>query len=79
MVGRDTRLLRLAGPLILSNLTVALQGMVDTAVVGHLEKPAYIGAVAVAAVVFNFLYWGMSFLRMGTVGIIAQLKGEEKS
>ena len=69
-------MLRLAGPLILSNLTVALQGMVDTAVVGHLETPAYIGAVAVAAVIFNFLYWGMGFLRMGTVGIIAQLKGD---
>ncbi len=76
-LSRDTHLLRLAGPLILSNLTVALQGMVDTAVVGHLETPVYIGAVAVAAVIFNFLYWGMGFLRMGTVGIIAQLKGDE--
>ena len=77
MLNHNSRLLRLAGPLILSNLTIALQGMVDTAVVGHLDKPAYIGAVAVAAVVFDFVYWGMSFLRMGTVGIIAQLKGEE--
>ena len=50
--------------------------MVDTAVVGHLETPAYIGAVAVAAVIFSFLYWGMGFLRMGTVGVIAQLKGD---
>lgn len=77
MTTHHTRLLRLAGPLILSNLTVALQGMVDTAVVGHLETPVYIGAVAVAAVIFNFLYWGMGFLRMGTVGVIAQLKGDE--
>jgi len=66
---------RLAAPLILSNLTIALQGLVDTAVVGHLDKPSYIGAVAIAAVIFDFLYWGMGFLRMGTVGIIAQLKG----
>ena len=77
MLTSSSRLLHLAGPLILSNMTIALQGMVDTAVVGHLEKPAYIGAVAVAAVIFSFLYWGMGFLRMGTVGIIAQLKGEE--
>lgn len=77
MLIHNTRLLRLAVPLILSNLTVALQGMVDTAVVGHLDTPVYIGAVAVAAVIFNFLYWGMGFLRMSTVGIIAQFKGDE--
>ena len=76
MTTHHTRLRRLAGPLILSNLTIALQGMVDTAVVGHLDTPVYIGAVAVAAVIFDFLYWGMGFLRMGTVGIVAQLKGE---
>ena len=79
MTSADTRLLRLAGPLILSNLTVALQGMVDTAVVGHLETPAYIGAVAVAGVIFSFLYWGMGFLRMGTVGVVAQFKGDENN
>ena len=77
MLIHHTRMLRLAGPLILSNLTIALQGMVDTAVVGHLDTPVYIGAVAVAAVIFDFLYWGMGFLRMSTVGVIAQLKGDE--
>lgn len=79
MLNHHNRLLRLAGPLILSNLTIALQGMVDTAVVGHLETPAYIGAVAVAGAIFSFLYWGMGFLRMGTVGIVAQLKGNENN
>ena len=44
MLTHHARLLRLAAPLILSNLTVALQGMVDTAVVGHIDTPAYIGA-----------------------------------
>ena len=77
MSSSHSRLLRLAVPLILSNLTIALQGMVDTAVVGHLDTPVYIGAVAVAAVIFNFLYWGMGFLRMSTVGVIAQFKGDE--
>ena len=77
MLTHHAQLLRLAAPLILSNLTVALQGMVDTAVVGHLAAPVYIGAVAVANVIFNFLYWGMGFLRMSTVGIVAQLRGNE--
>lgn len=66
---------RLAGPLILSNISVALLGIVDTAVVGHLQHAYYLGAVAVGSVVFDFLYWGMGFLRMGTTGIVAQIQG----
>ncbi len=66
---------RLAGPLILSNISIALLGIVDTAVVGHLSQAYYLGAVAVAAVVFDFLYWGMGFLRMGTTAIVAQVHG----
>ena len=48
----------LRAPLILSNISVAILGIVDTAVVGHLEEAYYLGAVAVAAIIFNFLYWG---------------------
>lgn len=65
----------LAGPIILSNLTVPLVGAVDTAVVGHLPDAVYMGAVALGAIVFNFLYWGFGFLRMGTSGFIAQAYG----
>ncbi|MBT8131880.1 MAG: MATE family efflux transporter [Gammaproteobacteria bacterium] len=49
--------------------------MVDTAVVGHLDSPHYIGAVAVGATIFSFLYTGLNFLRMGTTGITAQTLG----
>jgi MATE family multidrug resistance protein len=66
---------RLAGPLIISNISIAVLGMVDTAVVGHLADPYYLGAVAVGAVIFDFLYWGTGFLRMGTTGIVAQIHG----
>lgn len=65
----------LAGPIILSNLTVPLLGAVDTAVVGHLPDPRYIGGVAVGALVFSFVYWGFGFLRMGTTGLTAQAWG----
>ncbi len=68
---------RLAGPIMISNITVALLGMVDTAVVGHLEESYYLGGVTLAMVIFNFLYWGLAFLRMGTTGIIAQFYGAE--
>jgi MATE family multidrug resistance protein len=67
----------LAGPIILSNVTVPLLGMVDTAVVGHLPDPRYIGGVAIGALIFNFVYWGFGFLRMGTTGPTAQAWGAE--
>ncbi len=65
----------LAGPIILANLSVPLVGAVDTAVVGHLPGPEYIGAVALGALIFSFLYWGFGFLRMGTTGFVARAQG----
>ncbi len=65
----------LAGPMIISNISVPLVGAVDTAVVGHLPGPHHIGAVALGAVIFSFLYWGFGFLRMGTTGFIARTYG----
>ena len=56
-------------------MSVPLVGAVDTAVVGHLPDPAYIGAVALGAVIFNFIFWGFGFLRMGTTGFVAQAYG----
>jgi MATE family multidrug resistance protein len=66
---------RLAWPLILSNLSVPLLGIVDTAVVGHLPQPHYLGAVAIGALVLNVLYFVFGFLRMGTTGLTAQAFG----
>ncbi len=66
---------RLSFPIILSNISVPLLGAVDTAVVGHLPEPRHLGAVALGAMVFSFLYWGFGFLRMGTAGLTAQAHG----
>ena len=68
------RVWKLALPLILANLTIPLLGMVDTAVIGDLSA-AHIGAVAVGATVFSFLYWGLAFLRFSTTGLTAQAYG----
>ncbi len=65
----------LAIPLIFSNVSVALLGLVDTAVAGHLPGAHFLGGVAIGGVVFNFLYWGFNFLRMGTTGLAAQAVG----
>ena len=73
----NRRVWALAGPIILSNVTVPLLGAVDTAVVGHLPDPRYIGGVAIGALIFNFVYWGFGFLRMGTTGPTAQAWGAD--
>ncbi|MDH3762039.1 MAG: MATE family efflux transporter [Gammaproteobacteria bacterium] len=75
LVVSHRRVWLLAGPIILSNISVPLVGAVDTAVVGHLPEPQAIGAVALGALIFSFLYWGFGFLRMGTTGFIAQAYG----
>ena len=63
--------------MILSNVSVPLLGMVDTGVTGHLDRPVYLGAVAIGAMIFSFLYTGVNFLRMGTTGITAQSFGAD--
>jgi len=65
----------MAGPIILSNISVPLLGAVDTAVVGHLPEAYYIGAVAIGAMLFNYLYHLFNCLRMGTTGPTAQARG----
>ena len=60
---------------MLSNVSTPLIGIVDTGVVGQLPNPAYIGAVALGALVFTFLFWAFGFLRMGTTGLTAQALG----
>lgn len=71
----NREILRLAIPNIVSNITVPLLGMVDIFIAGHLDSQEYIGAMAVANIIFNFIYWNFSFLRMGTSGFTAQAYG----
>jgi multidrug resistance protein, MATE family len=69
------RVLRIAGPIVLSNATVPLLGAVDVAVVGQLGLAAPIGAVGIGAVILASVYWIFGFLRMGTSGLVAQAHG----
>lgn len=71
----DKSILRLALPNIVSNISVPVLGMVDMYIVGHLDSEDYIGAIALATMLFNFIYWSFSFLRMGTSGFTAQAYG----
>ncbi|MBQ7181918.1 MAG: MATE family efflux transporter [Bacteroidaceae bacterium] len=72
---RDTQILRIALPSIVSNITVPLLGMIDVAIVGHMGSPVYIGAVAVGSMIFNLVYWVFAFLRMGSSGLTSQALG----
>ena len=71
----NRRILQLALPSIVSNITVPLLGLVDVAIVGHFGAAAYIGAIAVGGMLFNILYWLFGFLRMGTSGMTSQALG----
>lgn len=71
----NKRVLQLAIPNIISNISVPLLGAVDTAVIGHLEHVYYLGAIAVGSLIFDFIFWGFGFLRMGTTGLVAQAYG----
>jgi|TARA_R100000388_G_C7245156_1_gene164518 MATE family multidrug resistance protein len=57
---------------------VPLLGAVDTAVVGRLEHVYYLGAIAVGSIIFDFIFWGFGFLRMGTTGMVAQAYGAQQ-
>jgi len=69
------RLFALAIPMILSNITVPLLGLVDTAVIGHLEHAYYLGGSSVGAMVITVVVWLCGFLRMSTSGLSAQAYG----
>lgn len=61
--------------MILSNITVPLLGLVDTAVIGHLDHAYYLGGSTVGAMIITFITWLCGFLRMSTTGLAAQAYG----
>jgi MATE family multidrug resistance protein len=73
----NKEILKLAIPNIVSNITIPLLGIIDLALMGHMESEKYIGAIALGTMIFNVLYWAFAFLRMGTSGFTAQAFGEK--
>lgn len=71
----QSRFWRLAAINILSNLMVPLASLIDTAFLGHLTEIRHLAGVAIASVLFNYIYWTFGFLRMGTTGLTAQARG----
>ena len=67
----------LSWPLIIANFTIPLVGLTDTIIMGHMPDSVYIAAIALGGIVFNFMYAGLNFLRMGTTGIVSQKLGSK--
>jgi MATE family multidrug resistance protein len=71
------RFARLTSLNVLANITVPLASLIDTALLGHLDDLRFLAGVALAAVLFEYVYWSFGFLRMGTTGTTAQALGRE--
>ena len=71
-----SHILSKAWPIILANAAVPLLGLVDTAVIGYFGTTSELAALAVVVLIFNFIFWGLGFLRMGTSGFVARSEGE---
>ena len=74
-VGLNRRILALAIPNLMASVSAPLLGLADTAMIGHLPEVAYMGAVAVASAIFDVMFWGIGFLRMGTTSLVSQYFG----
>lgn len=70
-----SRILLLALPMIISNATTPLIGLVDTAVLGHMQDPKFLAGASVGALILTQLYWICGFIRMSATGLSAQAKG----
>lgn len=71
------KIIVIAIPMILSNVTTPLMGLVDTAVLGHMQGTYFIAGASVAALIITQLYWVCGFLRMTSTGLSAQAKGSK--
>ena len=63
-------------PVFFSNLAIPLVGIIDTGLMGNLGEAKYLAATSIATSVITMIIWSFGFLRMGTVGMVAQLFGK---
>ena len=64
------RVMSIAFPIVLSNISIPILGAIDTGVIGQLGNPTAIGAVGIGAIILSAIYWLFSFLRMGTTAFV---------
>ena len=69
----DRQILKIAIPLIFSNLSVPLVGLVDNAVLGHLNSPLYLASAGLGAIIMSYILFSFGFIKSTTTGYISQL------
>ena len=69
---------KLSIPIFFANLIIPLVAIVDTGLMGNLDNASYLTATSIATSVFSLIFWSFGFLRMGTVGIVAQAHGSKE-
>jgi MATE family multidrug resistance protein len=72
-----TYLLKLSIPIFFSNIAIPFAGLVDTGLMGHLDNEKFLAAISIATSVVTMIFWSFGFLRMGTVGLVAQASGKK--
>ena len=70
------QIIRLSIPIFFSNLAIPLVGLVDTALMGHMDNEKFLIAVSISTTFLTVIFWSFGFLRMGTVGLISQSLGK---
>ena len=70
-------LFKLSIPIFFSNLAIPFAGLVDTGLMGHLDNEKFLAAISIATSVITMIFWSFGFLRMGTVGLVAQSLGRK--
>jgi MATE family multidrug resistance protein len=73
-----SNIVKLSIPIFFANLVIPLVAIVDTGLMGNLDNASYLTATSIATSVFSLIFWSFGFLRMGTVGLVAQAHGSEK-
>ena len=71
-------IVKLSIPIFFANLVIPLVAIVDTGLMGNLDNASYLTATSIATSVFSLIFWSFGFLRMGTVGIVAQAHGSKQ-
>ena len=71
-------IVKLSIPIFFANLAIPLVAIVDTGLMGNLDNASYLTATSIASSVFSMIFWSFGFLRMGTVGIVAQAHGSRQ-
>ena len=71
-------LIHLSIPIFFANLVIPLVAIIDTGLMGNLDDASYLTATSIASSLFSMIFWSFGFLRMGTVGMVAQANGSSQ-